>query len=182
MAVVARLMRGEPLEPVARETNVSIAKLTEWRERAEDLIFVNFALFSCSFAVMLFAMTLWSVQKAFAVLLAIFVTGGLSLSAAGASNMPTEMSVGGMTAAGHGGLHDCDSGGVDKSKAMTCAAMCAAFVFATLPQIEPMAVAEIMTTLALPEDEFLIGSGSPPDPYPPRSPTLANVAAVASRD
>src|SRR4029077_6702384 len=34
MAVVARLLRGEPLELVARETNVSIAKLTEWRERA----------------------------------------------------------------------------------------------------------------------------------------------------
>ena len=34
MAVVARLMRGEPLELVARETNVSIARLTEWRERA----------------------------------------------------------------------------------------------------------------------------------------------------
>src|SRR5207342_2616124 len=26
--------RGEPLELVARETNVSIARLTEWRERA----------------------------------------------------------------------------------------------------------------------------------------------------
>ena len=34
MAVVARLSRGEPLELVARETNVSIARLTEWRERA----------------------------------------------------------------------------------------------------------------------------------------------------
>ena len=34
MAIVARLLRGEPLEVVARETNVSIAKLTEWRERA----------------------------------------------------------------------------------------------------------------------------------------------------
>ena len=34
MAVVARLMRGEPLELVARETNVSIARLSEWRERA----------------------------------------------------------------------------------------------------------------------------------------------------
>jgi hypothetical protein len=29
MAAVARLLRGEPLELVARETNVSIAKLTE---------------------------------------------------------------------------------------------------------------------------------------------------------
>ena len=34
MAVVARMLRGEPLELVARETNVSIARLTEWRDRA----------------------------------------------------------------------------------------------------------------------------------------------------
>jgi len=27
-------LRGEPLELVARETNVSIARLTEWRDRA----------------------------------------------------------------------------------------------------------------------------------------------------
>ena len=31
---VARLSRGEPLVLVARQTNVSVAKLTEWRERA----------------------------------------------------------------------------------------------------------------------------------------------------
>ena len=34
MAIVARLLHGEPLELVARETNVSIARLSEWRERA----------------------------------------------------------------------------------------------------------------------------------------------------
>lgn len=34
MAVVARLLRGEPLEVVARETNVNIARLGEWRDRA----------------------------------------------------------------------------------------------------------------------------------------------------
>jgi hypothetical protein len=34
MAIVARLLRGEPLELVARETNVSIARLSEWREGA----------------------------------------------------------------------------------------------------------------------------------------------------
>jgi hypothetical protein len=33
MAIVARLLRGEPLDLVARETNVSVA-LTEWRQRA----------------------------------------------------------------------------------------------------------------------------------------------------
>ena len=34
MTIVVRLLRGEPLELVAPETNVSIARLTEWRERA----------------------------------------------------------------------------------------------------------------------------------------------------
>jgi hypothetical protein len=34
MAIVARLLRGEPLELVARETNVSIGRVSEWRERA----------------------------------------------------------------------------------------------------------------------------------------------------
>jgi hypothetical protein len=34
MAIVARLLRVEPLELVTRETNISIARLTEWRERA----------------------------------------------------------------------------------------------------------------------------------------------------
>ena len=33
MAVVARLLRGEPLDLVSRQTNVSVAKLSEWRER-----------------------------------------------------------------------------------------------------------------------------------------------------
>jgi len=34
MAIVVRLLRGEPLELVAPEVNVSIARLSEWRERA----------------------------------------------------------------------------------------------------------------------------------------------------
>ena len=34
MAIVARLLRGEPLDLVARQTNVSVAKLTECRDRA----------------------------------------------------------------------------------------------------------------------------------------------------
>ena len=33
MAIVARLLRGEPLDLVARQTNVSVARLTEWRDR-----------------------------------------------------------------------------------------------------------------------------------------------------
>jgi len=34
MAIVSRLLRGEPLDLVARQTNVTVARLTEWRERS----------------------------------------------------------------------------------------------------------------------------------------------------
>ena len=34
VAAVTRLLRGEPLEVVARELNVTAARLSEWRERA----------------------------------------------------------------------------------------------------------------------------------------------------
>jgi hypothetical protein len=34
LALVARLLRGEPLELVAQEANVPIITLSEWRERA----------------------------------------------------------------------------------------------------------------------------------------------------
>ena len=34
LAIVARLLRGEPLDLVARQTNVSVARLIEWRDRA----------------------------------------------------------------------------------------------------------------------------------------------------
>jgi transposase len=34
LAVVSRLLRGEPLETVARELNLTAARLSEWRDRA----------------------------------------------------------------------------------------------------------------------------------------------------
>ena len=36
LAIVARLLRGEPLDLVARQTNVSVARLAEWRECAAE--------------------------------------------------------------------------------------------------------------------------------------------------
>jgi transposase-like protein len=35
LAAVTRLLRGEPLETLARELNVTAARLTEWRDRAQ---------------------------------------------------------------------------------------------------------------------------------------------------
>src|SRR3712207_9467426 len=34
LAAVTRLLRGEPLETLARELNVTVARLAEWRDRA----------------------------------------------------------------------------------------------------------------------------------------------------
>lgn len=34
LAAVTRLLRGEPLESLARELNVTAARLSEWRDRA----------------------------------------------------------------------------------------------------------------------------------------------------
>ena len=34
LAAVTRLLRGEPLETVARELNLTVARLSEWRDRA----------------------------------------------------------------------------------------------------------------------------------------------------
>src|SRR5919199_3400402 len=34
VAAVTRLLRGEPLETLARELNVTVARLSEWRDRA----------------------------------------------------------------------------------------------------------------------------------------------------
>ena len=34
LAAVTRLLRGEPLETVARELNVTVARLSKWRDRA----------------------------------------------------------------------------------------------------------------------------------------------------
>src|SRR3712207_1261046 len=34
LAAVTRLLRGEPLEAVARELNVTVARLSAWRDRA----------------------------------------------------------------------------------------------------------------------------------------------------
>ena len=34
LAAVTRMLRGEPLETLARELNVTVARLSEWRDRA----------------------------------------------------------------------------------------------------------------------------------------------------
>ena len=71
-------------------------------------------------------MTLWPVHRFLAVLLAVFVTVGLSVSAAQTSDISMKMPTGAeMTASGHCDHHPCDADHAGKAKAATCAAVCA---------------------------------------------------------
>jgi hypothetical protein len=127
-------------------------------------------LFSTGFAVeILELMILWPVHRFLAVLLAVFVTVGLSVSAAQTSDIGMKMSTGTeMTASGHCDHHPCDADHTGKAKAATCAAVCAP-VLATLPQASSMAFAQMATILPLPNDELGRGTPPPPNRRPPRT-------------
>lgn len=110
----------------------------------------------------------WSVRQMFAVLLAVFVTLGMSASVVQANNMAIKMATASeMAVAGHGDCHGCD-GDAGKTKAMVCTVACVTPVTA-IPQVDP--VVEIFTPakLGLPRTALLFGTTLPPDPYPPRS-------------
>jgi hypothetical protein len=114
-------------------------------------------------------MTLWPVHRFLAVLLAVFVTVGLSVSAAQTSDIGMKMPTGAeMTASGHCDHHPCDADHAGKAKAATCAAVCAP-VFATLPQASSMAFAQMATLVPLPNDELGRGTLPPPNRRPPRT-------------
>jgi hypothetical protein len=108
----------------------------------------------------------WSVRQLFAFFLAAFVAAGMSASAVQASAMAVKMGMASdMGAAGK----SCDGcKGSDGAKTMNCAPACVAPTFAMLPQIEPTRLAQTATKLPLPGSTLLLGSTSPPDPYPPR--------------
>jgi hypothetical protein len=115
-------------------------------------------------------MGLSSIRQFLAVLLAVLVIVGLSLSVVLAGDMAMKMSVGaGIADSGHGDC--CDGGGGDagKIKTMTCAPICAPPVAAMSSEVAPLVVVETGAALVLPEDEFRNGALPPPDPYPPRS-------------
>jgi hypothetical protein len=119
--------------------------------------------------IVLCAMTLWPARKVLTVLLAVFVTVGLSVSAAQTRDIGMKMSTGTeMTASGHCDHHPCDADHAGKAKAATCAAVCAP-VFATLPQASSLAVAEMATLVPLPNDELGRGTLPPPNRRPPRT-------------
>lgn len=112
----------------------------------------------------------WSARQILVLLLAVFVTTGMALSAIQASEMTAKMAVASdMGASGHDGCKSCPNGSGDNGvKAMTCGAVCVASVLAVLPQAAPvLAVPKPVAFVA--DCSHLHGRASSPDPYPPRS-------------
>lgn len=113
----------------------------------------------------------WSARKLVALLLAVFVAAGMSLSVAQASGMTARMAtMSEMDMSAQGGCQDCpDQPGDSGMKAMACGNVCAAPVLATLPAAAvPVLVGEKAASLVA-GDPLLHGRALAPDPYPPRT-------------
>lgn len=120
-----------------------------------------------------------SLRHAFVVLLGVFVTFGMGLSAIQAGGMAAKTMPAADTGAkmvmasdmssGQSDCGGCAMGGGDGVKAMACASACMTPAFAVPPQT--LAVTFIVTAvdLPLPGASIVPGRSHPPDPYPPRS-------------
>jgi len=127
-------------------------------------------LFLTQFGVILYVMTHWSARQLFALVLAVFIAAGMSLSVAQASSMSAQIAT--MTEMGmsaEGGCQDCpDQPGDSGMKAMNCGVACAAPVFAVLPASVLIPTSERAACFAV-DDSLLRGRALLPDPYPPRT-------------
>ncbi|MGI0526584.1 hypothetical protein ABY43_20715 [Rhizobium giardinii] len=113
----------------------------------------------------------WSARKLFALLLAVFIAAGMSLSVAHASSMAAKMAtMSEMDMPDHGDCQDCpDQPGDNGMKVMACGNVCAAPVLATPPVAAvPVLVGEKAASIVA-GDPLLHGRALPPDPYPPRT-------------
>jgi hypothetical protein len=108
-----------------------------------------------------------------AILLAVFVTAGLSLSAAHASNMSAKMDMmSGMGTASDSECPACPGGAGGSDKPMICTPACVAAAFALVPHDMPVLAAILVPRLPWAPELLLHGRDSLPDPYPPRSSDL----------
>ena len=112
-------------------------------------------------------MSHWTRHKILILLLGVFVTLGMGLSAVQANTMAFKMTMTSeMGSSGHGDCGGCGNAGGD-AKAMVCMPGCIVSVPALLPRA---GVAELsLSPVSFPPQNFLLTSRAyPPDPYPPR--------------
>ena len=116
------------------------------------------------------AMKSWSVRQIVALLLGVFVTLGMSLSAVEASDMTVKMTMTTeMGSAAHDDCKLCPGGDRATPKAAVCKIVCTTPVFSMLPlQLASLAIAMVAADVSLPGHMALPGKTSAPDPYPPR--------------
>lgn len=114
----------------------------------------------------------WSVRQVFALLLAVFVTAGISASFVQASDMTAKMAMASvMGASDHDGCNACPPVGDNSGKAMACISGCVAPVLGVLPQAEAMAIGEVPISFSVLHPS-LRGTEPPPNPGPPRTPDI----------
>ena len=116
----------------------------------------------------------WLTRPVLALLLAVFVAAGLSLSAVQASDMAVKMGMmSGMDMSGGGDCGGCPDKAPDGKGVASCLSVCLVPVAALTPQLPFTVIAISPTSLPPPRHPALQGRHAPPDPYPPRSIDLA---------
>jgi hypothetical protein len=101
-------------------------------------------------------------------ILAVFVTVGLSLSASRAGELSATAGMAmAMDATAHGDCHGCPARGGDNAMAVVCDGMCPAPILAVAPQIPPAVEVRGRALFASPQSP-LRGRTPPPEPYPPK--------------
>lgn len=112
----------------------------------------------------------WSVRQVLVLLLAVFVTAAVNLSAVQASDMTVKMAMASdMGVSGHDGCQGCPTGGGgDGMKAMACASVCVAPVLAVLPRLAPTMIAQVAASYAT-LAPVLRGEAPAPGHHPPRT-------------
>ena len=103
-------------------------------------------------------------------LLAVFVTAGMSLTIVQASNMSIKMMdmASSMGKSGGGSCNDCGGPGDTSGMAACAASGCVAPLAVHTPSVAVLDMASVAIH-NLHVDVALLGQGSSPDPYPPRT-------------
>ena len=103
-------------------------------------------------------------------LLAVFVTAGMSLSVVQASNMNIKMMdmASSMGKSGGGNCNDCGSPGDSSGMAACAVSGCVTPLAIHAPSVELLGMVST-AVYHLHLDVALLGKGSSPDPYPPRT-------------
>ena len=109
------------------------------------------------------------IRRIFVLLLAVFVTAGMGLSAVQASTMSVKMDMAsGMAMSGPGKCQDCGKSGDSKGMATCVAPACPSPMVAQDPWVAALDLVFVPVHHRF-QNQTLLGRNTVPDPYPPRT-------------